>query len=83
VSATYVDDDTQQEYVMVEMGPQVGPPGQSTRLIPVEIGVVDNAQRRIEVSVPRNEVVNAPPIGDDVERLPDDFVARLHRHYGR
>jgi hypothetical protein len=81
VSATYVDD-TRQEYVMVAMGPQVGPPGQRARIIPVKISEVDNARRRIEVMRRRNRVVNAPTIGDDVERLPDGFLARLRSHFG-
>ncbi|MDP8951992.1 MAG: PRC-barrel domain-containing protein, partial [Actinomycetota bacterium] len=77
VDDLFIDEADREEYIGVKMGFF----GLSSTLIPMEIVRVDERERTMEVSVPKDHVKEAPTFDDDDDITPD-FEDRIRRHFG-
>ena len=78
VDDLFLDEKDQPEYIGVKMG-FLGLEG--TSLIPIELASVDQADRRIEVSVDKAQVKEGPSFNDDRDITPE-YEERVYSHYG-
>src|SRR5829696_7377855 len=78
VDDLFVDEHDQPEYIGVKMG-LLGLEG--TGLIPWELTRVDEADRRIEVSVDKAQVKEGPSFNDDRDITPE-YEEQVYSHYG-
>jgi uncharacterized protein (TIGR02271 family) len=78
VDDLFVDEHDQPEYIGVKMG-FLGLEG--TSLIPMELASVDQADRRIEVSVDKAQAKEGPAFDDDEDITPK-YEERVYSHYG-
>jgi uncharacterized protein (TIGR02271 family) len=78
VDDLFVDENDRPEYIGVKMG-FLGLEGRG--LIPMEVARVDEADRRIELSVDKTQVKESPSFNDDRDITPD-YEEQVYSHYG-
>jgi hypothetical protein len=82
VDATYVNEDTQQEYIAVSGGLSAMIPGTSgSNLIPIDICTVDNTRSLIEISTQKDAVRNSPSL-KGTSNLTPEYEAQVRSYYG-
>jgi uncharacterized protein (TIGR02271 family) len=77
VDDLFVDENDRPEYIGVKMGFL----GTRSTLIPWELGMVDENDHRIEVSVDKAQAKEGPAFDDD-EGITPDYEERVYSHYG-
>jgi uncharacterized protein (TIGR02271 family) len=77
VDDLFVDESDQPEYIGVKMGFL----GTSSTLIPWQLATVDEANRRIDVSVDKETAKNGPAFDDDREITPE-YENEIYSYYG-
>jgi hypothetical protein len=82
VAATFLDETGKREYIEVQVGGMLGKvTGKGTSLIPLDLCIVDNIRRTIEVTQPIDRVREAPPL-DPTREISPGYEHQLRRHYG-
>jgi hypothetical protein len=77
VDDLFVDESGREEYIGVKSGFF----GLKSTLIPMDIARVDDRERVIEVSEPKDRVKDAPNFDDDEDITPE-YEERVRRHFG-
>ena len=86
VDTTYVNEETQQEYVGVSGGlsrliPGTSSmPGTSSSLVPVDICTVDNNRKTIEVPADKDTIENSPSLSSGADITPE-YEAQIRGYY--
>jgi uncharacterized protein (TIGR02271 family) len=78
VDDLFVEENDRLEYIGVKMG-FLGLEGRG--LIPMEVARVDEADRRIELSVDKTQVKESPSFNDDQDITPE-YEEQVYSHYG-
>jgi PRC-barrel domain len=82
IVATFVDETGKREYVEVQVGGMLGKvTGKGTSLIPLDLCVIDNIRRTIEVTQPIDRVKEAPPL-EHTREISPGYEGLLRKHYG-
>ena len=82
VVATFLDETGRREYVEVQVGGMLGRlTGKGASLIPLDLCIVDNIRRTIQVTQPMDRVAEAPPL-DPARKMTPGYEEQLRKHYG-
>ena len=81
VNATYVNESTQREYIVVSGGLSSLIPGSSgSYLIPADLCTIDNNQRNIEASTTEDAVKNSPSLSSNTDLTPE-YEQEVRKYY--
>jgi hypothetical protein len=81
VDATYVNESSQREYIVVSGGLSSLIPGSSgSYLIPVDLCTIDNTQRNIEASTTEDAVKNSPSLSSNTDLTPE-YEQEVRKYY--